>query len=194
MILEDATPYDLLLWQRVNKTWQAAIQRSPQFQEKLYFRDKICEDENIQDRTVLNPFMNKLFIRKSFHSWLFMAEGAFSGKASCPTASWRQMLITRPAITELQIFRNADLRSAKLLDPGWSNACRIGYMTVACESGVTMGQLADAQKSSSCFFHGYHDNEHSDWISLDNSEKSVWISLGRRTLERNSLVRSRPPH
>ena len=54
MILENATPQDLLLWQRVNKMWYEAIQKSPQIQEKLFFRINPLKKE---DKKTGNPFI-----------------------------------------------------------------------------------------------------------------------------------------
>ena len=78
---------DLLLWQRFNKAWLAAIQTSPRIraQEKLYFRAKICKDENDLEGTVLDPFTYHFF-GQSDNAWVCVPEDAFGGKASYPTA------------------------------------------------------------------------------------------------------------
>lgn len=56
MMLEYATPQDVLLWQRVNKTWHANTQESTRLQEKLYFRTKLCKNVTEQRDAVWNPF------------------------------------------------------------------------------------------------------------------------------------------
>lgn len=104
MILENARPQDVLLWQRVSKTWQAAIQTSSPFQEKLCFRAKPCKNENDQKRAVWNLFID-LFCREVHNctTWCcrLIASKAFRGRADYPTASWKQMFVTSPAITEV---------------------------------------------------------------------------------------------
>ena len=141
MILENARPQDLLLWQRVNKTWQAAIQRSSRLQEKLFFKVKICKNENEEKRAVLNPFMD-LFLAQSSPSgyWDWIPGDAFCGKASYRKASWRKMLITNPAITELEVFVCESLATSEpSASPWW----------ISCESGITIGQLAKDQELGS---------------------------------------------
>lgn len=160
MILENAEPRDLLLWQRVNKTWQAAIQRSPRIQEKLYFRAKPCKDEDDEQRAVLNPFMDLFLDQGRFTTSYWIAKHAFDGKASCPTASWQRMSITSPAITELVLFKTTSYQGQLDFNYEWS---------IACESGITIGQLADNQKKGNTapleVSHDHDDGDEAIWIS-----------------------------
>ena len=61
---------------------------------------------------------------------------AFTGKASHPTASWRQMSITNPVLTRLYLV------STKAKGRGTDRD--IGG--IVCDTGITIGQLADAHK------------------------------------------------
>ncbi len=139
MILESATPHDLLLWQRVNKTWQAAIQRSPRIQEKLFFKIRPCKDEHEEESVVWNP-ITEIFFERNHCDQPVIAEDTFNGKGSYPTASWKQMSLTSPAITALYIWL---VRSGGPGEPFASIMCE---ETIVCESGVTLGQLANTQE------------------------------------------------
>ena len=91
---------------------------------------KTLSDKNL---VVANPFL-KIFAKQSrggehiffghaFHS-------AFNRKASHPTASWRQMYLSTPAVTEIEV----------------STINGKGRWKEACETGITIGQVADALK------------------------------------------------
>ena len=140
MILEEARPQDVLLWQRVNKTWQAVIQRSPRIQEKLFFKVRPCKDKDEEERAALNPFMD-IFLCYDQPRFALgkcsVEEDAFGGEANYPTASWRQMLISTPAITQLEF-----LRSASFHEGDWRDADAEYKWSISCKSGVTIGQLA----------------------------------------------------
>ena len=161
MILNNARPQDVLLWQGVNKTWQAAIQRSPRIQGKLFFKARTCKDEDEEERAVLNPFIDLFLIFNCFGTWSF-SKNAFGGKASYPTASWRQMLISTPAITQLELYRYVRCASVK----------RKCLWPILCKSGITIGQLAKTHEEES--LECYEDAEHGEptWVSqvfIDNS-------------------------
>ncbi|CAF9911865.1 hypothetical protein IMSHALPRED_010601 [Imshaugia aleurites] len=132
-ILEHATPKDVLLWQRVSKTWHAMIQESPRLQEKLFFKVRPCKNENEQYDAAWNPFTELFFTQRAIGLAVsFIARGAFSGKANYPTASWKQMFVTSPAVTKMS---------------AWRLHCVIGrdstWLPIVCGSGVTIGQLAE---------------------------------------------------
>ena len=131
VILENATPRDVLLWQRVNKTWQTAIKTSPRIQEKLFFRIEPCKSKHEQYHATWNPFINS-FLEEVINSGCCRGIDrlAFDGKSSHPTASWRQMFITSPAATGLKtiIFGGEDTEFGR---------------QIVCGSGITIGQLAD---------------------------------------------------
>ena len=146
MVLDHATPQDILLWQRVNKAWQAAIQRSPRIQERLFFRiketckrafDKKTCPRFDRDRVVANPFL-KFFASRRRETQHIFYDGTFDGKASHPTASWRQMYLSSPALTDLQVVMQFEITSYKEV-PVVSAICPI-----ACETGITIGKFADA--------------------------------------------------
>ena len=160
MILENAEPRDLLLWQRVNKTWQAAIQRSPRIQEKLYFKVESCKDEDDEQRAVLNPFMDVFLHQECSNIWHWIAKDAFDGKASYPTASWQYMLITNPAKTELEFFRRGGHEGGLATTFSWK---------IACESGITIGQLADNhRRGNTALLEVSHDH--------DDGDEAIWTS------------------
>ena len=133
IILENATPQDVLLWQRVNKMWQAAIKTSPRIQEKLFFRIEPCKDKHEQDNVIWNPFIAS-FLVEEINSGCCRGIGqhAFDGKISFPTASWKQMFITSPAAIGLRTIVHG------------SEDIEIGRRIV-CGSGITICQLADFQ-------------------------------------------------
>lgn len=140
MILEIATPKDLLLWQRVNTKWHATIQRSPRIQEKLFFRARPCKNAHEQKHAVLNPFMDLFFVkdyRSRPTSLCPIANDVFDGKASYPTASWKLMFTTSPALTDMSITC-ADGKKINI----FSNV-------VLCRSGITIGQLVDSHEKES---------------------------------------------
>ena len=133
MVLDHATPQDLLLWQRVNKAWQAAIQRSPRIQERLFFRiGETCKTVSRKTVVFANPFL-KFFAHESTEFRHNFLDDAFDGKASHPTASWRQMYMSSPATTGL----DPHMMIGDRLDVGF---------WVECETGITIGQFADALK------------------------------------------------
>ena len=148
MVLDHNTPQDLLLWQRVNKAWQAAIQRSPRVQERLFFRIKeICKKVfDIKTCTwfgrkyvVANPFLN-FFALTTLESRHIFINSAFDGKASHPTASWRQMYLSSPALTDLEVIMI-------FKDQWWKEVRNMSVVChIACETGITIGQFADALK------------------------------------------------
>ena len=130
-ILEYATPRDLLLWQRVNKTWQTAIKSSPRIQEKLFFRIEPCKDKYEQNHAIWNPF-TKSFLVNDMDSGCCrgIVPHSFDGKNSYPTASWKQMYITNPAVIGLRtiICSSENTETER---------------PIVCRSGITIGQLAD---------------------------------------------------
>ena len=153
MVLDHATPQDLLLWQRVNKAWQAAIRRSPRIQERLFFRIRetckevydsksreivlvknTCKTVFDKNCVVWNPFL-RFFARVGGHSF---SGHAFDGKASYPTASWREMYLTSPAMTELRTMMI-------ILGQRRKEDLYVNF-PVACETGITIGQFANALK------------------------------------------------
>lgn len=135
MILEYATarPQDLLIWQRVNKAWQEAIQKSPRIQETLFLTVKACKDVCDDEPAVLNPFMDVFSEHKNEDFWLFPCH-AFMGKASCLTASYTGMFITSPAVTELEIIV-------------FQEGCEFDLVhgSVVSKTGITFGQVAECQ-------------------------------------------------
>ena len=128
-----ATPQDLLIWQRVNKSWQAAIQRSPRIQETLFLKVKTCKEVCDDERAVLNPFMEVFAKHMNKDYWLFTTH-AFTGKASCPTASYTQMFITSPAVTELEII---------VFEEGCESDLVSG--SIVSQTGITFGRVAECQ-------------------------------------------------
>ena len=135
MILEYATarPQDLLIWQRVNKSWQEAIQKSPRIQETLFLKVKACKNVCDGEPAVLNPFMDVFSKHMNKDYWLFTTH-AFIGKASCLTASYTGMFITSPAVTELEIIV-------------FQEGCEFDLVhgSVVCKTGITIGQVAECQ-------------------------------------------------
>ena len=131
IILENATPRDLLLWQRVNKSWQAAIKTSPRIQEKLFFRIEPCKHKYEQNHAMWNPFIESFLEAHMDSGCCYEIDPeAFDGRRSYPTASWKQMFITSPAAIGLRImiYGSGDIELGR---------------AIVCRSGITIGQLAD---------------------------------------------------
>lgn len=145
---------DLLIWQRVNKTWQAAIQRSSRIQEKLFFKVRPCEDEYEFEDAVFNPFMNRFLVRRR------APKKSFIEKASHATASWKQMAITNQSITELELFNTSACENGRVLQ---------NVRSIACDSGITIGQLANDQKERHFSLLNCGDDDYDE-------DKSIWIS------------------
>ena len=135
MILEHSTPQDLLLWQRVNKIWRAAIQGSPLIQEKLSFRVNVCKDEHEVDRALWNPLFHFSRLLPS-QSQIYINDQAFDGKADYPTASLKQMLITSPAVTKLKF----------LIFGRWCQRTEWIGSGIVNEAGITIGEVADVRR------------------------------------------------
>ena len=143
MILEHATLQELLLWQRVSKTWQATLQKSPRIQEKLHFRIRPCKNKHEQETAMWNPFMKSFSSILDANSCEITNNDAFGANACYPTASWKQMFITSPALIELKVSL---VDSSYLLHtrPGRRHLRQV--KSIACKTGITIGQVADAQK------------------------------------------------
>ena len=145
MILEHARHQDLLLWQRVNKTWHAAIQQSPRILEKLHFRNQPCKDKHEQKSVSWNPLMESFSRTLSIYS-CEVPKDAFAN-ACYPTASWKQMFVTSPAVTELRMHLVLLSRTGHLQGKVLDGDRILGKVKqIACETGITIGQIADAQK------------------------------------------------
>lgn len=137
-ILENATPRDVLLWQRVNKTWQTAIKTSPRLQEKLFFRIAPCKDKYEQDHVIWNPFIDSFLVEENNSGCCRGIDRlAFDGKSGYPTASWKQMFVTSPAAIGLRtIITGSEGVEVEDVEVG---------RPIVCRSGITIGQLADFQ-------------------------------------------------
>ena len=144
-MLLNASPTDLLMWQRVNRLWRAAIQRSPRIQEKLFLRSPSDGDSRRQ-HVIQNPFLD-LFVERSTFGNILLVEHLLKEKARHPEALWRQMFITTPAIVELEI-RVTGSRVEWEVDYRWS---------IVREGGITLGQLLDVQEEAKCILKVFED-------------------------------------
>ena len=137
MILENARHQDLLVWQRVSKTWQAVIQDSPRIQEKLHFRSPPCKNKHEQKSVVWNPLIEFFPCILGAHS--FVITRKTPGEEACyPTASWKRMFVTSPAITEM--------KPKLIFGLGHHVLRQRNVKPIVCETGVTIGHIADALK------------------------------------------------
>ncbi|KAM0797328.1 hypothetical protein BDR22DRAFT_975454 [Usnea florida] len=144
IILEYGIPRDVLLWQRVNKTWQTAIKSSPRIQEKLFFRNEPCKDKTEQTHAIWNPFTESFLVdNMSSECCRWIVPHSFDGKSSYPTASWKQMYITSPAVIGLRtiIYSSEDIEHAR---------------PIVCRSGITISQLAEFE-AEVIAAHGHSD-------------------------------------
>lgn len=128
MILLDVPPKEVLLSQRVNKTWQLTIQNSAQLQRKLFFAPekggslkffyssdknrnwsecwKYSEDDIKSHQVHFNPLILKICEALRRSSRLNICVLSQLDEAwHFPTASWRRMLVSQPSVeTKFAIF------------------------------------------------------------------------------------------
>ena len=127
--------------------WLATIQRSPRIQEKLFFRARPCKNAYEQENAVLKPFMDYVFFkdyRSRPTSLCPIANDVFDGKVSYPTASWKLMFTTSPALTDMTVT-HTDCKKITI----FSNV-------ILCRTGITIGQLVDSHKKETVPHAEYH--------------------------------------
>ena len=86
---------DLLLSQRVNRTWHNITKTSPHLQRKLFYKAEICDPASTND-FVWNPLL-KLALTTS--------GGLSSSKTETKITktSWNEMFLTQPATSEVRV-------------------------------------------------------------------------------------------
>lgn len=144
-ILHHSAPKDLFCQQRVNKTWQALVQTSTPLQDKMFFRSAVREHkdrEGIAYKSYVqvvvaewNPFLAP-FVRhtlpKNSHLGCIIDPNALRNlELACPNATWKKMVITKPALQRMNISRN----NSELLVPG---------EPLRNNDGITLGDLSQA--------------------------------------------------
>ncbi len=142
MILQYGETKDLFCQQRVNKKWQAVIQTSTPLQDRMLFRSAVHKHidggyKNVGQAIVAewNPFM-------AAFGHLPLSETGYSGceiyahalrdlGLACPKATWKNMLVTKPALQKMFILR---------LNLGGSEPVE----TLRNDDGITLGDLSQA--------------------------------------------------
>ena len=103
MILDYAGLLDLLVWQRVNRLFKAAIQRSP-FQRKLFMESDVewIDSEHLTQCFELNPFLGRIGISLDWDQGMcyFRMPLNLSPVSKAIGASWRRMYIAKPVFSE----------------------------------------------------------------------------------------------
>ncbi|KAK3176580.1 hypothetical protein OEA41_007903 [Lepraria neglecta] len=100
---------DLLLLQRVNKTFQTFIENSPCLPAKLFLTAVIREDEapvsNLRWNRMLDPLIKASELVKPTENYIQLDVQALK-RADYPSASWKKMFLTQPAVgtQSLHIF------------------------------------------------------------------------------------------
>ena len=99
---------DLLMCERINKTWHAVIKESNTLQEKLFYRcDLVTLSRDMDDSDLeINPFFLLLQRRWSFAVFQENAADGFEG-LDYPEASWKKMYLSRPAVCKMGIRKKS---------------------------------------------------------------------------------------
>lgn len=142
IILEHGLAKDVLLQQRVNKTWQGVIQGSRSIRRKLHYdvdliKGNVDESQDVEwwklDNVRWNPLLTSFGIHHNeLESCCQDIDLGLIKSFDFPTASWKAMYMTSPAV-----------RKAVLLNEWFI----LG--TMFSSSGITIGQLAEAQHEGS---------------------------------------------
>lgn len=153
-ILSQLCLKDLLLAQRVSKSWRDLIQSSPRLQQDLFFRPREAKGSADGTRTrVLNPLLVEhmpLWFSRGKNVWRqrvtdvpwaeTVARLAFMRKE----ASWRNMLITQPPLTVFELVHRTHAMGGDSL--------AVGSLEQA--DGVRMGlaydKAAEGHRGDSC--------------------------------------------
>ena len=142
MILDHAAPEDLFLWQRVNKTWQAAIQGSPRLQEKLFFRVNTCKNTTEQKCVAWNPFLDLFTMETNGATY---ASRIFDRYVVEEMTRWlgpcKRMFVTSPSVTELEFEHHEMIFEMNCFE-------RISKKSIRCETGITIGLLLRHMKEA----------------------------------------------
>lgn len=106
----------------------------------FFFKVRSCKDKDEEEQAIRNPLMDLFLVHNPSEDRHRIPEDAFCGKASYPTASWKKMLVTSPAITDLWIFETLVPKE------------RLNFWSISCDSGITIGQLAENQEGTTIGF------------------------------------------
>ena len=90
-----------------------------------------------QKSVVWNPLMEFFLCILDAHSCV-IARKTFGAEAYYPTASWKRMFVTSPAITEM--------KPKLIFEMGHHDLRQRNVKPIVCESGITIGHIADASK------------------------------------------------
>lgn len=107
MVLRYLPAEDLLFQQRVNKTWQGLIKRTPNLQRKLFLCADVWDMSDGFPALEWNPFLSRL--REKVPAWKYQEEPSYWTRVSAkvleaynhPTASWKNMFLTQPASCDI---------------------------------------------------------------------------------------------
>lgn len=159
LIFEHTATYDLLVYQRLNKTSQALIKDTPLFQAKLFLKVELSTDSHVNKVRGWNPFINLLCKNKCKEaSKCFEISGEGLKAFDRPTASWSSMFLSNPALTEVEVCV-------------WGG-CKPRELSIKSDTGVTIGLLAETQKEGSQLRPDPTANE---YLHI-----CTWLRTGRR--------------
>ena len=115
MILVHLPARDLLMCERINKTWHAVIKESNTLQEKLFYRCDLATLNSDMDKEDLeiNPFFLLVQRRWSFAVYQENAADGFRG-LDYPEASWKKMYLSRPAVCKVAMRKSPHTSSSDL--------------------------------------------------------------------------------
>ena len=109
MILVDQPALDVLMCQRVNRTWRDIIAKSNTLQWKLFYRcDLVKGDEEDPSpgeellRLETNPFIQLLHRREAIARQNNRVHDHRIGRLDYAEASWKKMYLTRPALCTIE--------------------------------------------------------------------------------------------
>jgi len=171
-ILVQLPQQDLLLAQRISRSFETAIKSSPKIQQALFFRAEPIKDPR---KWFINPILRRHFLPffvlspaaqdlKSIELLDWVAGDRTRKAFLYKNASWRKMLIIQPPPQNLSIveFCNADGGDDK----------RTAEIPFEDTQGVSMGTVYDIAQSFVC------NEEQSDFgLSILDSETGPQITL-----------------
>ena len=127
MILHQLPARELLLSTQVNKQFYNVIRSSPELQHKLYFKVEVVAKGGRIFPLEFNPLMK--FCWPKDNSGVLKTNLESFHRYDLPTASWKDMFVTTPAVTYLYVISGG-----------------VPCTRLESESGITMGQLVKSQQ------------------------------------------------
>lgn len=159
-ILEHAPTKDLLLQQRVNKTWQVTIQRSIPMQKKLFLKPNPTPPNKEKHKSFVgsciewNPLLAKIITPPydntgNIHCCCF--NSAQLDLDSQHTASWQGMLVSNPPASTIYLGVYGSLYWFGMISSPYGEAgVRMEQIVKALNGNDPVGALRSAEHEACC--------------------------------------------